>query len=189
LGRGWKRIQHREAFTATEQEKQNIGATIRNFRAYEFLLRQEEAKRWIESMLETKIFYETVDTTNRTASSNNSNEKVFQDFFDQLRDGVILCKLASCWMTGEEPHLVMKKYHSNVNAKKGSPLEIMIATDNIHTFFQCCRAIEFPQFYDFSVPDLWERKNIWQVVHVSIIYIIIIINSSREAFFSSNQSQ
>jgi hypothetical protein len=163
LGRGWRKIQHREALVT--DEKSNLATTIQNFKAYEFLLRQEEAKRWIEAMLDEKIFYheKSIDI-----NDTNKNKQISNDFFDQLRDGVTLCRLATCWMTGEEPQLVMKKFHTNLNAKKGSPFELMMATDNLHTFFECCRAIEFPKFYDFSVPDLWERKNIWQVVHVCI---------------------
>ncbi|KAG2377603.1 hypothetical protein C9374_009119 [Naegleria lovaniensis] len=154
-----------------DEGRSDIQNTISGFRAYEFLLRQEEAKRWIEDMLDEQIFFEDLDDEqvseelkqgyNYSKSSSNLEKAEARniDFFDQLRDGTILCRLAEVFSDKG----TMKNFHKNV--KMNSPLAFMMATDNINNFQDCCDKINFPRFYQFSIPDLWERKNITKVVH------------------------
>jgi len=72
-----------------------------------------------------------------------------------LKDGVILCNLANVFAKG-----VIKKIHS---VKSGSVLGFM-ATDNISSFYKAIDSVNFNKTYWFGVVDLWEMKNIRNVV-------------------------
>lgn len=58
------------------------------------------------------------------------------------------------------PH-VIDKIHV---MKTGSVLEFM-AVDNLSKFIRACVEVEFPKIFIFEVTDLWEKKNIFKVVH------------------------
>ncbi|KAL9643807.1 hypothetical protein ABK040_013221 [Willaertia magna] len=172
MGKGWQTYNRPQFQGIGDEGKSNIQETISEFRAYEFLLRQEEAKRWIEDMLDQKIFFDNDEeevteelTKGYTYQGGSKNQEKAEarnlDFFDQLKDGVSLCQLAETFVEKGK----MKKYHKNVSAKKNSPLAFMMATDNINNFQESCDTINFPKIYHFSVPDLWERRNITNVVH------------------------
>ena len=101
LGRGWKKgtLQHNQ-FKAVEGE--NIYSQVEEFRGKELLIRMEEAKRWVEDMLDEKIFVDD-DPNGR-------------DFLDQLRDGVALARLADAF--NDNPGNTLRRKH--INAKKGT---------------------------------------------------------------------
>lgn len=115
-----------------------IDASIYEQRAYEFLVRTQEAKEWVQDMIEEELPPGTAN------------------FGDSLRDGVVLCRLSNAIIPG---------FVTKINRPRiGSVLEFM-ATDNINQFFRVCEAVNFPKLYLFEVPDLWENKNIYKVVH------------------------
>lgn len=122
----------------TAVDKSKIDVSINEQKAYEFLVRNQEAKEWIEDMIDKKLPPGTAN------------------FADHLRDGVFLCELANGFLPGSVP-----KIHK---PRIGSVLEFM-ATDNINQFFRACEKIKFPSIYMFSVPDLWEKKNVYKIVH------------------------
>lgn len=116
----------------------NIDVSIAEQRAYEFLVRQQEAKEWIEEVIGEKMPPGTAN------------------FSDNLRDGVVLCKLGQVFAPQ-----VIGKIHV---MKTGSVLEFM-AVDNLSRFIRACIELEFPKIFIFEVTDLWEKKNIFKVVH------------------------
>jgi len=116
----------------------NIDASIAEQRAYDFLVRQQEAKEWIEAVIGEKM------------------PPGVANFSDNLRDGVTLCKLGQVFA----PQCIGKIHVM----KAGSVLEFM-AVDNLSRFIKACIEIEFPKTFLFEVTDLWEKKNIFRVVH------------------------
>ncbi len=117
-------------------KNKNIDTSIAEQRAYEFLVRQQEAKEWLQDVVGEKL-------------SGSAAE-----FCDQLRDGVILAKLAKLF----DPTTVGKIHQST-----GTVLEFM-AVDNISKFLQACKNIRLPSIYLFEVTDLWEGKSPTRVV-------------------------
>jgi len=116
LGRGWRKNNAARVQLKAEAGG-DIYAQVEQFRAKELLTRMEEGKRWMEDMIDEKVFVE--------------DDQSGADFLDQLRDGVALARLADAFYEGtNQSH---RKKH--VNAKKGSAMEIMTATDNMHYFF------------------------------------------------------
>ncbi|KAL9643268.1 hypothetical protein ABK040_014724 [Willaertia magna] len=112
--------------------------SIAERKAYEFLLRTEEAKRWIEEMIQEKLPPGTAN------------------FGEMLRDGVALAKLGKIFAP-----TAIKKINKPAS---GSVLEFM-AVDNISQFFNACKLANFPDHYVFEVTDLWELKNVYKVIH------------------------
>ncbi|KAF0984705.1 hypothetical protein FDP41_000604 [Naegleria fowleri] len=112
--------------------------SIAEKKAYDFLVRQEEAKRWIEELVQENLPPGTAN------------------FGENLRDGIFLAKLGKIFAPS-----AIKKINT---PKSGSVLEFM-AVDNITQFFEACKKVNFPDHYVFEVTDLWELKNIYKVVH------------------------
>jgi hypothetical protein len=119
-------------------DKSNIDRSISEQKAYEFLLRTQEAKEWIEDMIDEKLPPGTAN------------------FMDHLHNGVVLCSLANAFLPGS-----VTKIHK---PKIGSVLEFM-ATDNYNQFFRACDKVNFPKIYMFETTDLWEKKNMYKIVH------------------------
>ncbi|KAL9657378.1 hypothetical protein ABK040_014367 [Willaertia magna] len=114
--------------------------SIAERKAYEFLVRSEEAKRWIEDMIQEKF------------PPGNS----VANFGEMLRDGTALAKTAKIFAPS-----AVKKINK---PQSGSVLEFM-AVDNITQFINACKQSNFNEIYLFEVIDLWEGKNIYKVVH------------------------
>jgi len=136
LTRAVKGSQLRNNQPLRRDKSKNIDTSIAEQRAYEFLVRQQEAKEWIQEVVGEKLSGSTAI------------------FCDQLRDGVILAKLAKVF----DPASVGKIHQST-----GTVLEFM-AVDNISKFLQACRNIRLPAIYLFEVTDLWEKKSPSKVV-------------------------
>lgn len=117
-------------------KSKNIDTSIAEQRAYEFLVRQQEAKEWIQEVVGEKL--------SGSAAT----------FCDQLRDGIVLAKLAKMF----DPTSVGKIHQST-----GTVLEFM-AVDNISKFLLACKNIRLPTIYLFEVTDLWESKSPSKVV-------------------------
>jgi Ras GTPase-activating-like protein IQGAP2/3 len=115
----------------------DIDVAIAEKRAYDFLVRSQEAKQYIEDMIQEKL-------------PGGSG-----DFVSTLRDGQYLCRLANVFTNNS-----IKKIHQ---IKSGSLLEFM-ATDNLNNFFKACKAIKFGEHNFFTIPDIWEKKNIVKVI-------------------------
>jgi len=116
------------------EPKKDLDKSIAEKRAYDFLIRAEEGKQWMESMIGEKIPGSTAD------------------LMTTLRDGISLCHLANVFTNG-----------SIKNIKNQKTLEFM-ATENLNSFFKACKSIDFPDYNFFTVPDIWEKKNITKVV-------------------------
>lgn len=113
----------------------DITQAVKDFNAYDFLCRQQEAKEWIEGCIGEKL------------------EGSIINFIDQIKDGVVLCKLANVF----EPGSVPKIYHN-------TKLEFQ-QTENINFFLKAATDAGLPRLYLFSIPDLWEKKHILNVIH------------------------
>ncbi|EFC35778.1 calponin homology domain-containing protein [Naegleria gruberi] len=97
--------------------------SIAEKKAYDFLIRQEEAKRWIEELIQESLPPGTAN------------------FGDNLRDGIALAKLGKIFAP-----TAIKKINT---PKSGSVLEFM-AVDNISQFFEACKKVNFPDHYIFA---------------------------------------
>ena len=106
---------------------QEIEGSIAEQRAYEFLVRELEAKNWMEKML------------NQTLDFNIAN------LCDKLRDGVLLCYLAAVFAPAVV-HNVSKQVRI---LKMGSTLNIL-AIENYQLFLKACDSIDFPTIYNFE---------------------------------------
>ena len=98
--------------------------SIAEKKAYDFLIRQEEAKRWIEELIQESLPPGTAN------------------FGDNLRDGIALAKLGKIFAP-----TAIKKINT---PKSGSVLEFM-AVDNISQFFEACKKVNFPDHYIFGM--------------------------------------
>jgi len=121
------------------KEGQNLDVAIAEKRAYDFLVRQEEAKRWMEEMINEKLPGKTADFVHPTC-----------------RDGTFLCRLANIFTNDS-----IKKIHS---VKSGNVLEFM-AVDNLTSFLRACKGVGFPEYNFFIIPDIWDKKNVVKVVN------------------------
>jgi hypothetical protein len=118
-------------------EGKNLDVAIAEKRAYDFLVRQQEAKQWMEEMLNEKI------------------PGLTSDFVPANRDGTLLCRLANIFTNNS-----IKKIHQ---VKSGNVLEFM-AIDNLNSFLRASKSVGFPDYHFFGIPDIWEKKNIVKVV-------------------------
>lgn len=75
---------------------------------------------------------------------------------DHLHNGVALCDIAKVF----SPSSVNKVHKPKI----GTVLEFM-ATDNYNQFYRACEKVGFPQLYMFETTDLWEKKNVYKIVH------------------------
>lgn len=117
--------------------KGDIDKAINEKRAIEVLIRKREAKKWMEEM------------------TNESIPGGEVDFVQNLRDGVYLCYLCNAFTKNS-----IKKIHS---VKSGNVFEFM-AIENLNNSFKACRTIDFPDYHNFTIPDIWEGKNLYKVV-------------------------
>jgi hypothetical protein len=137
----WKpKSEIREKFTT--EENQDPTQSILALKAREFLIRQEEAKEYLEEVLGIDI-----DTQGE------------MDLVDHLKSGKYMALLANTWLKEGDK---IKKVH---NGAPGSPMEFMMSTDNVNNFFTAAGKIDFPQIYNFVFSDLWHRKNPPSVIH------------------------
>lgn len=118
-------------------EGKNIDVAIAERRAYEFLVKEQEAKQWIEDMIDEKIPGAT------------------SELVSKCRDGIYFCRLANIFSV--KP---IKKIHS---VTQGTVLQ-MLAIENVTNFFKSCSSVKFPEYNFFSFTDIWELKNIVKVV-------------------------
>ena len=108
----------------SNQTKMDLSIAER--RAYEFLLRSEEAKRWIEEMIQERF----------------GEGSTIAYFGEMLRDGVALAKLAKIFA----PTAVKKINKPNQNTIK---LEFSLV-DNITQFLNACKTTGFREIYLFG---------------------------------------
>eukprot|EP01114_Cavostelium_apophysatum_P014970 TRINITY_DN3996_c0_g1_i1.p1 TRINITY_DN3996_c0_g1~~TRINITY_DN3996_c0_g1_i1.p1 ORF type:complete len:701 (-),score=169.13 TRINITY_DN3996_c0_g1_i1:41-2143(-) len=103
---------------------------------FQFLKRQLQVEEWLE-----KVFNQKFDKAN-------------SDHFvkDQLKNGVLLCKLMLLIDERSLPH-----YH----AKPNSPLKVR---DNLFLFIEACSDIGVPKHRLFSEEDLYQGRNLIRVL-------------------------
>lgn len=133
---------------------ESIETKIKRNQVETFMLRSEEAKRWIEDF--HCIHLDNCEMI-RTSSPFDEDVAMTQnDLIDLLKDGELILKLVAPFTKKEI------KIHKNINLT--SRMGFMKATDNINQFQEICKELGFPTTYLFSVPELWERKNISKVI-------------------------
>eukprot|EP01080_Neovahlkampfia_damariscottae_P004075 gene4075-7364_t len=137
----WK-VKEREREKFVTEENQDPTQSILALKAREFLIRQEEAKEYLEEVLGVNI-----DTSGE------------MDLVDHLKSGKYMALFANTWLSDKDK---IKKVH---NGAPGSPMEFMMSTDNVNNFLDGTAKIDFPKIYYFVFSDLWHRKNPPAVVH------------------------
>ena len=128
---------HVKTYRKSQKQNRDLDSVIIEKRAIDFLVKCQEAKTWIEECIKEPI------------------AGTPYDLITQLRNGVYLCKLANLFTKNS-----IKKIHS---VKSGNVLEFM-AIENLNNFLKACKSLNFPEYNQFTVPDIWERKNVIKVV-------------------------
>lgn len=95
----------------------------------------QESLEWIKAV--------TAEPINTSGDTEN--------FFEVLKDGVILCKLANALQPG-----AIKKINESKMAFK--------CMENISAFLECAKNFGVPTQETFQSVDLWERQNLNSVV-------------------------
>lgn len=95
----------------------------------------QESLEWIKAV--------TAEPINTSGDTDN--------FFEVLKDGVILCKLANALQPG-----CIKKVNESKMAFK--------CMENISAFLECAKNFGVPTQETFQSVDLWERQNLNSVV-------------------------
>lgn len=95
----------------------------------------QESLEWIKAV--------TAEPINTSGDTEN--------FFEVLKDGVILCKLANALQPGS-----IKKINESKMAFK--------CMENISAFLECAKNFGVPTQETFQSVDLWERQNLNSVV-------------------------
>eukprot|EP01117_Protostelium_nocturnum_P006541 TRINITY_DN2357_c0_g1_i1.p1 TRINITY_DN2357_c0_g1~~TRINITY_DN2357_c0_g1_i1.p1 ORF type:complete len:1438 (-),score=655.21 TRINITY_DN2357_c0_g1_i1:71-4384(-) len=117
--------------------------------AFAYLCRQQEAREWLEYVLQTK-FPENPEPKKDDELMKRSYKS---DLFPVLRDGQALCKVMN---------LVKQGAISKIAPSTGKPFLML---ENINFFLDACKAINVPDHKSFSPLDLLERKNMPKVVY------------------------
>ena len=134
-----------EIATQSQDSKRQQHATKKTFdserasqQAYRYLCYVQEAKQWIESVLETSL------------------DCSVGDFEARLQNGIILAKLARHFCPN-----VVKRIHDPDGLR---PLEFR-HSDNTNYFFRALRELDFPSYFVFELVDLYDRKNMPRVIY------------------------
>lgn len=126
--------------------------------AYAFLCRQQEAREWIEQVLN--------ETFPLNPDPKPDDPEIYQrsyksDLFPALRDGMRLCRLIN----------IIKKDSIKFKDSTGKPFVML---ENINFFLEACKSMNIPDHKLFLPLDLHERKNMPRVVyclHSFAIYV------------------
>eukprot|EP00730_Choanoeca_flexa_P000375 TRINITY_DN10173_c0_g2_i1.p1 TRINITY_DN10173_c0_g2~~TRINITY_DN10173_c0_g2_i1.p1 ORF type:complete len:749 (+),score=178.72 TRINITY_DN10173_c0_g2_i1:120-2366(+) len=137
------RVQKRHALVvenSSERSTRGFDQLRERTRAYEYLCHLEEAKRWLEVVLNEEL---------------PPPEKLG----DRLANGVLLVKLAIMF-SGKK----LRIFDANEEYFRTQGVSFR-HSDNVHKFITAMAAVNFPKIYHPEVPDVFERKNIPRLIY------------------------
>ncbi|XP_055373271.1 myophilin isoform X2 [Condylostylus longicornis] len=111
----------------------------------------EEAQRKINSKYSEELAQESLEWIKELTGEPINTSGDMDNFFEVLKDGVLLCKLANCIQPGS-----VKKINESKMAFK--------CMENISAFLECAKKFGVPVQETFQSVDLWERQNLNSVV-------------------------
>lgn len=110
-----------------------------------------EAQRKINSKYSDELAMECLEWIKEITGEPINTSGDMDNFFEALKDGVLLCKLANALQAGS-----VKKVNESKMAFK--------CMENISAFLECAKAFGVPVQETFQSVDLWERQNLNSVV-------------------------
>jgi len=110
-----------------------------------------EAQAKIMSKYSEDLAREVLEWINQIMGEPSNVSGDPDNFFEQLRDGVLLCKLANALEEGS-----VRKIATSKMAFK--------CMENINCFLEACRKFGVPNQELFQTVDLWEKQNLNSVV-------------------------
>ncbi|BFF98009.1 myophilin [Drosophila madeirensis] len=110
-----------------------------------------EAQRKINSKYSEELAQESLEWIKAVTAEPINTSGDTDNFFEVLKDGVILCKLANALQPGS-----IKKVNESKMAFK--------CMENISAFLECAKNFGVPTQETFQSVDLWERQNLNSVV-------------------------
>lgn len=110
-----------------------------------------EAQRKINSKYSEELAEECLQWIKEITGSPINTSGDMDNFFEVLKDGVLLCQLANCIETGS-----VKKINESKMAFK--------CMENITAFLDAAKKFGVPTQETFQSVDLWERQNLNAVV-------------------------
>ncbi|KAK2727140.1 myophilin-like isoform X2 [Artemia franciscana] len=122
----------------------NVRATKSGFAA--------EAQRKINSKYDPGLAQEALEWVNKLTSKVPNTSGDQENFYEVLKDGVILCELANAIEAGS-----VKKIQQSKMAFK--------CMENINMFLEAARKFGVPAEETFQTVDLWEKQNLSSVVN------------------------
>ncbi|XP_041978374.1 myophilin [Aricia agestis] len=110
-----------------------------------------EAQRKINSKYSEELAEECLEWINQIIGEPANTSGDMDNFYEVLKDGTLLCKLAN----GLQPGTVKKINESKMAFK---------CMENINAFLEAAKQFGVPAQETFQTVDLWERQNLNSVV-------------------------
>ncbi|XP_055698820.1 myophilin [Phlebotomus papatasi] len=110
-----------------------------------------EAQRKINSKYSDELASECLEWIKEITGEPASTSGDMENFYEVLKDGVLLCKLVNCLQPGS-----VKKVNESKMAFK--------CMENITSFLEVAKNMGVPAQETFQSVDLWERQNLNSVV-------------------------
>lgn len=110
-----------------------------------------EAQRKVNAKYSEELASESLEWINRVTGENVNTGGDMDNFYEVLKDGTLLCKLANSIQPG-----TVKKINESKMAFK--------CMENINAFLEAARNFGVPAQETFQTVDLWERQNLNSVV-------------------------
>lgn len=110
-----------------------------------------EAQRKVNAKYSEELAHESLEWIALVTEENISTAGDMDNFYEVLKDGTLLCKLANSIQAG-----IVKKVNNSTMAFK--------CMENINAFLEAARQLGVPAQETFQTVDLWERQNLNSVV-------------------------
>uniref|UniRef100_U5EYQ9 Transgelin n=1 Tax=Corethrella appendiculata TaxID=1370023 RepID=U5EYQ9_9DIPT len=110
-----------------------------------------EAQRKINSKYSEELAQESLEWIKEITGEPINTSGDMDNFFEVLKDGVLLCNLVNCIVEGS-----VKKINTSKMAFK--------CMENISAFLEVAKKLGVPPQETFQSVDLWERQNLNSVV-------------------------
>lgn len=110
-----------------------------------------EAQRKVNAKYSEELAQESLEWIKTITEENINVAGDMDNFYEVLKDGILLCKLANCIKPG-----IVKKVNQTSMAFK--------CMENINAFLDAAKTLGVPAQETFQTVDLWEKQNLNSVV-------------------------